>query len=149
MTEKAQNPEKELSAILNAVAESVAGASEAEMREELKETGKKLEDLAEETRAILFERLRLFRRRRLEEARRQYDEQRTLLAKTTFTLPETPDERRGLLSRVLEVMTDYKDALLTAQHRDFTSLDDEDVTGLLEQLATLGVLDTYRERGGR
>jgi len=32
-------------------------------------------------------------------------------------------------------------ALLTAQHRDFKSLDDADVTSCLQQLAALGALD--------
>ncbi len=149
MTEKAQNPEKELRAILGALAESVASASDEEIRADLEHAGKKLEDLAEETRTILLDRHRLFRHRRLEAARRQYDKQRAGLDQTTVTLPHTHDERRGLLARVFEMMTDYREALLTAQHRDFMSLGDEDVASFLEQLATLGVLDEYRRRGGR
>jgi hypothetical protein len=56
-------------------------------------------------------------------------------------LPSTNDACRALLEKVLRLVPDCRQMVLTMQYRDLTQLTDEDVRGQLIRLAQLGFLD--------
>jgi hypothetical protein len=58
-----------------------------------------------------------------------------------YDLPETAAERMQLLNVILRERPDFQPIVMTAQHRNFTELTDEDVTSFLRQLKDLGLLD--------
>jgi len=60
-------------------------------------------------------------------------------------LPKSLTECRELLRRVFEAKPEFGEALLTAQHREFRSLSDEDVMSYLKELQSLGVLEKLKK----
>jgi hypothetical protein len=147
MASSPKNPEDELRLIFDALAESVAESSEEEIQRELEESGEDVHVRAESVRALLLDRVRRHQKRRLDRAREEYQERLAALDREGSSIPETPQARRRLLELVFRREPSLGDALLTAQHREFTSLDDDDVASYLAQLAALGVLEKYEEHG--
>ena len=147
MDDRSSNPENELRLLFEALAESAVEMPAEELRKEVAESGHEIDVLAEEVRSTLLDKVNRYKQRHLEQARLEYVERREAMKGIASRLPKLAGERRQLLSRVFKQETEYREAFLTLQHRDFRSLEDEDVTGYLEQLADLGVLDGYLERG--
>ena len=58
----------------------------------------------------------------------------------TFQLPTSSGERRQLLEAVI-ARHQQADRMLTAQHRDFKEMTDDDVESWLQQFGALGLLD--------
>jgi hypothetical protein len=56
-------------------------------------------------------------------------------------LPESATERRQLLRGVLRERPEFQEIVMTAQHREFSELTDDDVASFLRQLKILGLLD--------
>jgi hypothetical protein len=63
------------------------------------------------------------------------------LQRESCDLPESAEERRHLLQGVLRERPQFQEIVMTAQHREFGELTDEDVTSFLRQLRILGLLD--------
>jgi hypothetical protein len=145
VSNKLQNYEKELQAIMYALAESVAEASDEDILTETQEDGENPESAAERVRNVLLGAVKDFRQRRLVEAQRQYELHIAAIQERTYNLPATAEERRKLLDLVFAQQPAMRSALLTAQHRDFTSLTDTDVESCLKQLQELGLLDELSE----
>jgi hypothetical protein len=138
---KLQNYEKELQAIMYALAESVAEASDEDILTETQEDGENPDDAAERVRNVLLGAVKDFRQRRLVEAQRQYELHIAAMERKKYNLPATTGERRNLLNLVLSRQPEMQSALLTAQYRDFKDLTDADVESYLKQLQELGALD--------
>ena len=144
MGKKARNPEEELKRVYDSLAESITEETEDEIVEDVASAGENVDILAEEVRSILMEKVQTHKKHRLEVARQTYEQKQKELDSVDSVLPTSAEERRLLLQWVFE-RSQYGEALLTAQHREFKSLDDEDIVGYLKQLAALGVLDEYKE----
>lgn len=142
-----ERPDIELAALFDALAESVADAPPEAVLAEIANGEGNASIEAEKLRAFLLDIVRQFRKRRLERARRAYEAEREQLDGVVRKLPATTDARRKLLQRILAQMPAMTEALLTAQHRDFKSLGDDDVIGCLKQLAALGALDKFMDQG--
>jgi hypothetical protein len=137
---KLQSDEKELQAIMDALAESVAEAPDEEILTEVQEEGKNPEEVAKHVKNVLQGAVKAFRQRRLVEAQQRYELHVAAMQRKKYTLPITAPERRELLNVVLSRQPTLRSAL-TAQYRDFTNLADADVESYLKQLQELEVLD--------
>lgn len=124
------------------LAESVAEASSSEILEEARQTGVNLLDEAEEVRGILRSAGRQYLRRKLSESREAYEKAIADMQGAQYDLPDTADGRMQLLGAILREHPDFQSIVMTAQHRNFAELTDEDVISFLKQLKTLGLLPT-------
>lgn len=123
------------------LADSVEDASAPEVLEDSEKTGVNLLDEAEEVKGVLRSAGRSFLQRKLRESRVAYETAISGLQRESCELPESAEERRHLLEGVLRDRPQFQDVLMTAQHRDFSELRDDDVTSFLRQLKSLGLLD--------
>lgn len=147
MPKKPQSYEEELRAMMDALAESVAEASDEEILAETIEEGEDPEAAAERVRNVLLDAAKAYRQRNLREAQRQYELHVAAMRERKYTLPTTPEERRTLLDLVFSRQPEMRSAFLTAQHREFRSLTDADVESYLKQLQELGVLESLSSSG--
>ena len=138
--------ERKLRALFEALADSVDALTDDELLAECREEGRSPEDVASDTRAVMRDAVKGFKQRSLVAAREKHRESAARIASTTFRLPESPAERRALLSAVI-AQHQQAGRLVTAQHRDFSEMTDEDVESWLQQLGHLGLLDRKAEPG--
>ena len=148
MAEKPRDYEAELLAIMNALAESVADASDADVLAEDREAGEDPGRTAARVHALLGRAAKDYEQRRLREAQKAYDQRVRTLRARPYALPRMPEDRRKLFVLVMSRKPEIGAALLTAQHREFKDLTDADVQSCLEQLAALGVLDELQGPSG-
>jgi hypothetical protein len=143
MPEKSRDYEAELRGLMDALAESVAGAADEEILNEAREAGEDPAAEAEAVRAVLRSVVKAYEQRPLREAEKAYEMHVDAIRRQSFSLPTTPETRRKLLIFVMMRKPDLSSALLTLQHRDFKEWTDMDIQNCLEQLAALGVLDEF------
>ncbi len=143
MSDKTRNYEQELANLMDNLAESVFEMSDDEVRAEMKENG----DSTDAVCGILRQAVKDCQQRNLIEAQQRYDERIAALSKKKFSLPESIQEMREMLNSILTGNPAVGSALLTAQHRDFSDLPDEEVPGYLKQLFELGVVDDSATTG--
>jgi hypothetical protein len=148
MAEKPRDYDAELLAIMNALAESVASASDADVLAEAREAGEDPGRTADRVRALLGRAAKDYEQRRLREAQKDYYERVRALRARPYALPRTPEDRRKLFVLVMSRKPEIGAALLTAQHREFKDLTDADIQSCLEQLGALGVLDELQGPSG-
>lgn len=139
--------EKEFRALWDAFAESLVESSDDEVIAEAREEGEDPHQTAQRVRSALIDAVKSFQQRRLHEAEQEYKRRITEMYERQHRLPDNPEQRRELLSLVFSRIPAMQTALLTAQHREFSSLTDEDIESYLKQLAELGVLDQLPESG--
>ena len=126
--------------LMNALADSVAGMSEAEFDDEM--DGK---DDVEEIRAILMRSIKLGKLEALKEARQNPIVSRKSFERVRFDLPSTVGEKRDLLQSMLGSMQQKNPQALTAQFREFKDVPDEDLDTILLQLLALNEADEKGE----
>jgi uncharacterized protein with von Willebrand factor type A (vWA) domain len=134
--------EEEVMHLMFGLAESLVEASPSEVLEEAEQNHVNLLDEAEEVRGILRSAARACLQRKLWESRQAYETAVAEMQVREYDLPETIAERRQLLDALLRERPDFEPIVMTAQHRNFSELTDEDVTSFLRQLKSLGLLDT-------
>lgn len=140
---KTDKNEEALTRLIFGLAESVAEAPASELLDEAKQSGVNLLDEADEVRGILRRAGRRYLQRKLQESREEYERAVTeMQQRVDQGLPSTAAERRELLRIILDNRTEFRPIVLTAQHRNFIDLTDEDVTSFLKQLTELDLLDT-------
>jgi hypothetical protein len=133
--------EEEVMRLMFGLADSIAEATPSEVLEEAEQTHVNLLDEAEEVRGILRSAGRRYLQRKLRESRQAYESAIKEMHAKKYDLPETAVERMQLLNVVLRERPDFQPIVMTAQHRNFSELADEDVTSFLRQLRDLGLLD--------
>jgi hypothetical protein len=138
--------ELKMRALFEALADSVEGLSDEEVLAECREDGRSPEDVAKRTRAVLQNAVKGFRQRALIAAKEKHLESAAKIAAKKFRLPDSLTERRALLDAVI-AQHQQAGKLLTAQHRDFSEMTDEDVESWLQQFGHLGLLDPKAEPG--
>lgn len=134
--------------VLEAIAGSVAEASDGEILEDMRADGEDPAAVAREVQTVLLRGVTVYKKAKLRAAHEQHERQVEELRHKDFSLPDTPAERRLLLANVLSLRPEYGAAVLTAQYRDFSELSDEDVRQHLVQLAHLGALEDPKLREG-
>jgi hypothetical protein len=142
---KLDKHEEALMRVMFGLAESLAEAPEAEVLEEAEQNNINLLDEAEEVRGILRSAARRCLQRKLLESRQVYEKAVAEMQAKQYDLPESAAERRQLLDAILRERPDFEPIVVTAQHRNFSELTDEDVTSFLKQLKTLGLLSLPAE----
>ena len=138
--------ERKMRALFEALADSVDGLSDEEVLAECREDGRSPEDVAKRTRAVLQDAVKAFKQRALVAAREKHQERTARIAAKSFRLPDSPAARRALLDAVI-ARHQQAGKLVTAQHRDFSEMTDEDVESWLQQFGHLGLLDQNDEPG--
>ena len=133
----------ELQAILDALAESVVEETDDQLLAELKESGEDPKALLTHVKSVLHQAVKEVRQRPLREARQAYEARRNHLEQTSYSLPGSVDERRAMLMNVIAANPSVG-GMLTAQFREFDTLEDGDITSCLRQLAELGLLDASK-----
>jgi hypothetical protein len=145
MPSKPRDYRGELREVMNALAEAVAEASDEELLAEAQAEGLDLEAEAESVRAVLRRSVGKFKKRKLEQARRDYELAASALFTNKYSLPETPRERRSLLTNILTAQPQMQ-GMLTVQFRELEQLSDEDIESSLKKLAELGILDDLSDK---
>jgi hypothetical protein len=126
---------------MNALADRAANARDKEIVDDATAEGVDIKSEAADVRGVLLTGLQRAKRARLGRARAEREKIVASLKISTATLPATPAERRALLGRVIQRKPQMREAIMTIQHRNFESLSDDDVEGVLKQLEHLGALD--------
>ena len=142
--ENKKNYHEQLSAIMNRLADSVLEMSDEQTLAEEREQGNDPIKEAESVRYVLRQASKKHRMQKLEEAERTYKEQVTRLKTSQYELPDSSAKRRELLAAVFAARPDVQSVMLTAQHRNFDQLTENDIESVLRQLADLGVLDSFK-----
>lgn len=145
MPKKPQDYRGELREILNALADAVADASDRDILADAQEEGLNPEAEADKMKALLRRSVDKFRKRKLEQARLDYERASSALFTKTYKLPDTPRQKRDLLTNLL-ISQPQMQGMLTVQFRELNQLSDEDVENSLKKLAELGVLDDLTDK---
>lgn len=140
MPTKSRDYRSELQEVMNELAEGVAEASDEELVAEAQEAGLDLEVEMTSVNAVLRRSVEKFRKRKLERARHDYEHAASALFTKSYRLPDTPRERRNLLTNLLVAKPQMQD-MFTMQFRELDQLSDEDVESSLRKLAELGILE--------
>ncbi len=146
MPERPRDYEAELRAIMEALAESVAEASDEEILRETREAAEDPRVIADRVRDVLRRAAKDFEQRRLRAAEKAHEEHVQSLRTRSSSLPNTPEDRRKLFTLVMTRKPELGQALVTLQNREFKNFTDADIQSCLEQLGALGVLGEFEER---
>jgi hypothetical protein len=128
-------------ALMDALAESAEGASDAEVLDDAAEEGVEIKTQASRTRGVLLAGLERAAKSRLRAAATEHTAAVASMRSRATALPSDPAARRLLLERTLARRPDVREAVITMQHRDFSTFSDADVESALRQLQHLGVMD--------
>ena len=142
-----KNYNKQLTDIMNRLADSVLDLSDEQLIAEAKAEGIDVRGEAERVRNVLRRASKSYRMSKLIAAQRNYESQLAQMQTRHYDLPTSARKRRELLAAVLSAHPDVQPALLTAQYRDFKELSDVDVESFLKQLKELGILDSPKTSG--
>lgn len=136
-----QNEREKLHALFSALADSTDALSDEEWRQEIAETGVDVKATGSRVKSVLLDAILKGKKKRLADARKAHADAVVRMTEASRSLPSTSAEKRRLVERALSKRPQVRDAVLTVQHRDFESLSDEDLDGLLRQLQHLGLID--------
>lgn len=136
---------EDLQTILDALAESVVEEPDDQLLAEMKDSGQDPNALRAHVRDILRQAVKQTQQRPLREARKAYEARRNAMEESSYTLPDSADERRTLFMNVV-ARNPAVGGMLTAHFREFDKLEDDDIRSCLRQLADLGFLDVSTER---
>ena len=140
-----KSPGEQLRGVHEALSEIIPRLSKGELDAEIRARGEDPADIAERTRCIMKMAVKNYQHEQLQAATARHKARVTELFKKKRDLPSTPDGRRKLLAAVFAGIPDIQSAVLTAHHREFSSLTDTDVEDYLQDLAALGVIDQLRD----
>ena len=87
---------------------------------------------------------RRYQKRKFDEAKLAHSRQIEAFSRSSYRAPASPAEQRRLLQLVVARQAQTGQAL-TAKFRDFESLPDGDLPGLIEELEALGLLPESNE----
>src|SRR5258708_9122927 len=134
-----RDAKRDLDAILESLVDAIAATPAEEIAEEARAGGEDLNAVADEVKGSLLAGVKRFEQRKLQAAREAY-RLRAGSQGQRYALPPTPEARRNQLFSILNAKPN-QNAILTAQHRNFENLTDQDIQSSLEDLLELGVFD--------
>jgi hypothetical protein len=136
-----RDAEKNLDSILEGMLNSIEDASPEDVAQELRANGEDLNAIGAEVKDSLLAAVKRFEQRRLTAAREAYKSR--IETQSRYVLPATPKAQREQLLAIMSAKPQMA-AMLTAQHRNFENLSDEDIKSALEELAELGVFEDQK-----
>ena len=137
---KPKGARERLAALMDALAEQAESMSDQEVLDDAAATGLDADAEANRVRGVLLAAVVHAKKGRLTNALHSHQKTVAMLASRAARLPSAPSDRRALLMRTLEQRPQMKEALVTIQHRDFTTFSDADIESVLKQLDALGLL---------
>ncbi len=143
MPETPRDYEAEFLAIMNALAESVAEASDEDLLTEAREMGEDPRATAARVRDVLKQGAKDYAQRRLREAEKAHRESVESIRGRQHILPRTPESRRGFFERIMTQKPELQSLLVTFQNRELRNFTDADIQRCLEHLGALGVLSEF------
>ena len=135
---------RQLEAVLEALGQHIESATDEEFLEQAKDSGENLAAISRDVKSVFQDQLKAFRRLRRDAVRHAHQARVDAQSASRRSLPKTFDEKRALLNTVLASRPQFRE-MLTAQHRNFSDLTDEDLDSYLEELSDLGVLDEIKD----
>jgi hypothetical protein len=135
-----ESPRRPLDGILDGLGDSIANETPEELLNEARSAGRDTEAIAKSVRAALETSVKKFEQRELDAARDEYRRRCSARPDLPQRFGLSADERRRTLAAILKRAPEI-DAALTAQHRNYETLSDEDVSSALGDLEELGFLD--------
>jgi hypothetical protein len=139
---KRRDASAKLSAMMFALADREATATDKDVLEAAAEEGLSVAVEAARVRNVLIAGVLRAKRTRLSQAQEAHQKAVSELGTRTSRLPVDPSARRKLLAASLQRRPDMWQAVMTLQHREFESFSDSDVESALKQLDALGFLDS-------
>jgi len=115
----------QLKNLVDAMSDSLLGATDDEIREDAKLAGVDLEAHAASLRQMLHDTAKTFQKRKFRQAAEDYEQEAAQLQQRMVELPESPAERRALLQLVAAQQATTRES--DGKFRDFESLSDNDV----------------------
>jgi len=140
MSNKPREDKRELDSILAGLADYIEQGPGDDLLEDARAEGEDPSQTAERIKMLLLRAVTNFEQSKLRAARIAYEESVAAIEKKSFPFSDKPFERRQQLNALLS-RNPQLGAALTARHRDFVEMTDEDVESALKDLADLGVLD--------
>ncbi len=134
-----RDPRRPLDGILDGLADSIASETPNELLDEARSAGRDSQEIAKNVQKTLGTAIKKFEQRKLEAARQACRLHAADRSGKSNCIAATVEGRKRQLSTILE-NNPAIGAALTAQHRDFEMLSDNDVESTLEDLAELGLL---------
>lgn len=131
-----------LAAVMNALAERAAAASDQEIVDDATAAGVDIKAEASRVRGLLGDAVLRAKKQRLQQAGEQHKRSVAALGQRAARLPTAPAAKRALLERVIAARPDTRQQVMTLQHREFEEFTERDVDSVLRQLAALGFLDS-------
>jgi hypothetical protein len=131
--------DQQLKNLVNALSRSIIEATDEEILEDARLSGKDLDAQAAQLKQMFTDTAKTFQKRKLIQAQETYGKEVQILQSRAYHLPISPSEQRALLQLVAAQQT-QGGATFTAKFRDLESLSDADVVSLLEELAALGLV---------
>jgi hypothetical protein len=138
---KPRDARAKVSAIMFALADREATASDENVLEAAAGEGVSIANEADRVRDVLIAGVVRAKRSRLSRAHEAHQKAVLDLGARTSRLPADSGVRRRLLAAALQRRPDMRQGVITLQHREFESFSDADVESALKQLDALGLLD--------
>jgi hypothetical protein len=138
---RSKDEAQRLAAVMNALAEQAAAASDQEIVEDATAAGVDIKAEASRVRTLLSGAVLRAKKQRLQQAGEQHKRSVAALGQQAARLPAAPAAKRALLVRVISARPETRQQVMTLQHREFEEFTDRDVDSVLRQLAALGLLD--------
>ena len=142
---RSKDDAQRLAAVMNALAERAASASDQEIVDDAIAAGVDIKAEASRVRALLGDAVLRAKKQRLQQAAEQHKRSVAALEHRAAQLPATPAKKRALLGRVIARRPETRQQVMTLQHREFDKFTEADVDSALRQLAALGLLDDLGE----
>jgi hypothetical protein len=136
--------DRHFESLLDELDRSTLAASDAEILEDARAAGIDPAANARELKTKFMEMARRYQKRKFEAAKLAHTREADSLTRGSYRIPTSPIEQRQLLELVVAQQAQAGQAL-TAKFRDFKSLPDSDLPGLIEELAALGLLPDETE----
>ena len=136
--------DRHLESLLDELDRSSLRATDAEVLEDARAAGVDPAANAQTLKAHFLAMVRRSQKRKFETAKLAHAKQTDALSKRSYQVPTSPAEQRMLLQLVVAQQARAGTAL-TAKFRDFDSLPDSDLPGLIEELEALGLLPPTNE----
>jgi hypothetical protein len=136
--------DRQLQSLLDELHRSLLQASDDELLGEARSAGIDPVENAKNLRQRFLGAAQRYQKRKFEAAKQAYASQTEALKQRSYQLPVSAAEQRALLQIVVAQQSQVGISL-TAKFRDFESLPDSDLPGLLDELAALGLLPQRKE----
>ncbi len=131
---------EKLTSLLDALEESIIQTPDEEIIQETRLEGKDPDAVASDVGTLISSQLKTYRQKKLSAAREGYRQSVSAGTKRFKPIPETPSQRRALLTSIFNTRANVPQEF-TVAWRQGQHISDDDVASLLEDLSDLGFLE--------